>query len=144
MLTFLFLFIEGFPQVRLITPRAESRCTLSWRSWAHPWDTCHTATSCAHWRCFSVCTICGQWTTCKIHFSQHLVFYFLRVGRGSRSISYLVSLTSCLNMSGGPQVYLACNKLSIFNSRTYIWSKKYFTIDELMMVNLVFSFWVGI
>ena len=40
----------------------QSRCTLSWRSWLHPWDRCHTATLSGHWFCFSVCTIFGHCT----------------------------------------------------------------------------------
>ena len=46
---------------------------LSCRCWLHPWGRCRTATLCTH--CFfSVYTICGHWTNCKIHFSQHLYF----------------------------------------------------------------------
>ena len=104
----------------------------SWRSWLHPWDRCHTASLSSHWFCFSVCTIFGH---CKIYFCQHL--YFISY-KWADAHCWFCTWYLCLLVSIWVEVHrfiLECNKISIFVFRTYFWTKKYFTIDELMIVN---------
>ena len=73
---------------------------------------------------FSVCTICGHLTNCKIHFSQHLYFISYKWADAHcwfrpRYLFLLVPIWVEVH-----RFILECNKISIFVFRTYFWTKK--------------------